>query len=215
MQLPALPSLCLSVQPLSWWLVPMSPRGSGRGSAPELEAAPPFSIPAAQGRDRQGHPPSPSPHPSRAQAWREGLDVAQVSWKVAAAAAPLGRGPAGGGGPQHPPRDRPHSPASPLLTAPGGPWRGQPFSGRCTATGRVRRPPAAGPGGSAAAPPAQPHVLLPAASVGTHRRAEGSVGVPPRPAVTGAWGHECPHRTGWCKGDGGCFVPLWASQGGF
>lgn len=39
MQLPALPSLCLSVQPLSRWLVPMSPRGSGRGLAPELEAA--------------------------------------------------------------------------------------------------------------------------------------------------------------------------------
>lgn len=184
MQLPALPSLSLIR-----WLIPMSPRGSGRGSSGSSGAGSGFSVlhPGCPRRGQAGTgacPPSPG-HPSRAQAWQEGLDVAQDSWRAAAAAAPLGRGPAGGRGPQHHPGDHPHSPASALLTAPGGPWRGQPFSGRCRGTGRVRRLPAAGPGGSAAAPPAQPHVLLPAASVGTHRRAKGSVGVPQTPRGQG------------------------------
>lgn len=41
----------------------------------------------------------------------------------------------------------------------------------------------------------------------------------PRPYGDGARGlgpcPECPHHTGCCKGNGGSFVPLWVSQGGF
>lgn len=167
-------AVLLSVRPASG-LLPSGSRcapvawAGAQPAAPELEAASPFSIPAAQGGGRRGQA---HPHPQSIHLVLEGLDVAQLGWEAAAAAAPLGQGLVGAGGPQHPLGLSPRPP-SPLLTAPGGPWRDQPFSGRCRGTGRVLRPPAAGPGGSAAAPPGQPHVLRPAASVGT----QGSTGV--------------------------------------
>lgn len=179
------PSVYLSIHPLVvLWLDPGVSQQLGQGLIRQLwsqEVAPPFSIPvvepAPESGDRHGGrgacPPAPGHHTT--QAWREGLDVAQISRKGSASGSSAQAGASGWRGTPAPPWGpslRP--PTSPLLTVRGGLWWGRPSSGRCRWRGRARQLPAAGPGGSAAAPPGQPPVPPPAASAGGERRGEGS-----------------------------------------
>lgn len=136
--------------------------------------ASPFSIPgteqASGSRDRQGDrgtcPPAAGASHCPGMEGRAGRGADQLG-SCCSRQLCSGRGPAGGGGPRHPPPGT--SPASPLLTALGGGWGGWPSSGCCRRRGRARRLPAAGPGGSTAAPRGRPPAPLPAASVGGER----------------------------------------------
>lgn len=224
------PSVRPSVRPsslCSGGLIPLSLRASGRAqpAAPELEAASPFSMPAAQGEDSQGQPGTAG---DRRVPHAQGTHGSGKGWMWHRSAAELGRVEGTPTPPGTVPRARtspgtvPRAPTppgtvprapQPLLTALGGPCRAQPFSGRCRGTGRARRPPAAGPGGSAAAPPAQPHVPLPAASVGT-QRAMGRTGIPQNPGHRGLGPcPEWPHHTGGVRVMGAALCPSGCLRG--
>lgn len=92
----------------------------------------------------------------------------------------------------------PGTPLGIIPMARGGSWQDQPSSGRCRRRGRGRQLPAAGPGGSAAAPPAQFPSLLPAASAGGEKREHCET---PAPNPLGTRGpQQCPeqpHHSRW------------------
>lgn len=198
MQVRALhPSVCPSVPPLVWWPDPDVPPWLGQGLSRQLrgwEQLP--RSPSRLPRARTGAC-SPSPgHPRRAQACWEGLDVAQVSWKVAAAAAPLGRGPASREGPQHPPGTVPTAPPARCSRLRGG-LGGVSHSpgtveGQAEPGGRQQQ----GQGGQQPSPRVSPTSCCQLHLWG-HREHRGSLGYP-RPH--GDRGLEpcpqCPHNTG-------------------
>lgn len=213
MQLPALPSLSLIR-----WLIPMSPRGSGRGSSGSSGAGSGFSV-LHPGCPRRGQARVPHPRgihrvPRRG---RKGW-----MWRRSAGEWPQPQLLSGGGqrvdgDPNTIPGTVPTAPPAPCSWLRGGlggvshspgAVEGQAESGGCQQQGQ---------GGQQPPPRLSPTSCCQLHLWGHTGEQRGALGYP-KPRGDRGLG-PCPeclhHHTGWWKGDGGSFVPLWASQGGF